>query len=84
MPVSRRVYLKYPCGKVFELRVPISLIDDDGYVTSILPGEYNYFESAKKKFEINNLKVIEREVQEPKPNNTSGFISLSRKIRSVE
>lgn len=80
-----KVYLKYPCGKIFEIKVPIYIKDDNGAGNSILPGEDKYFEYAKKRFEINNLKVIEELVEE----NTciqplSKFISLSRKIRSIE
>jgi hypothetical protein len=82
--VAKKIFLIYPCGKKFELRVPIPMAGDDGRVTSILPGADNYFEAAKKRFELNSLKVIEEEAPDKKPDKIQEFISLSHKIRSVE
>ena len=75
----RKVFLKYPCGKLFELRFPITAINVEGKSYSILPGTEHYFEYAKKKFEINNLKVIEREVVDDILNQPMPFISLIKK-----
>lgn len=82
--MSRKTYIIYPCGKKFEIRVPIIAIDDDGKPYSILPGADNYFEYAKLKFQINNLKVIEENVVDGSISQITPFISLSKKIRCVE
>ncbi len=79
-----KVYLKYPCGKLFEIRVPIAIIDEHGKQSTVLPGTDNYFKHAQQKFEINNLKVIERDTPDIKPIQPSKFITLSKRIRSVE
>jgi len=81
--MTRRCFLIYPCGKKFEIRIPITANGSDGKLYSVFPGSENYFECAKKKFEINNLKVIEEEVLDNTPQPAS-FISLTKKIRSVE
>lgn len=80
----RRVYLKYPCGKKFEIRVPITVIRADGTTCSVLPGADTYFNCAKQKFEINNLKVIEEQTLDKTPIIPPSFISLTKKIRCVE
>lgn len=82
--MSKKTFLIYPCGKKFEIRVPIAAKSNDGKPCSILPGADDYFEHAKKKFEINNLKVIEEEVSDKAPAQPTPFISLTRKVRSVE
>lgn len=79
-----KTFLVYPCGKLFEIRVPIAVKDNDGKSFSVLPGADNYFEYAKKKFEINNLKVIEKETPDRAPTQPTPFVSLTRKVRSVE
>lgn len=82
--MSKKTFLLYPCGKKFEIRVPIAAQGDDGKPCSVLPGAPNYFQHAKEKFEINNLKVIEEDVPDQKPVQPTPFISLNRKVRSVE
>lgn len=79
----RRCFLIYPCGKKFEIRIPI-IGNVDGKPVSILPGEENYFQYARQKFQINNLKVIEEEVHDKKIEQMPSFISLSKRIRCVE
>ena len=80
----RRVFLKYPCGKKFELKMPIIDIDEHGKVLSILPGSDKYFESAKKKFQINKLTVIEEDFPNEKPQTLANrFVSLINKIKSI-
>lgn len=81
--MSRKVFLKYPCGKLFELRIPIS-INMDNKVISVLPGEDSYFINAKKKFEINNIVVVEKEISDKTLSQSISFISLTKKIRCVE
>lgn len=78
-----KTYLKYPCGKLFEIRVPIMYNDGYGKLVSILPGNDNYFDYAKEKFEINNLKVIKQESKDDIL-NLSIFIPLVKKIKSIE
>lgn len=82
--MSRKTYLIYPCGKKFEIRIPITALGADGKSFAILPGADNYFEYAKKKFEINNLKVIEEVVADRTLEQPAPFISLTKKIRCVE
>lgn len=81
--MTRKCFLIYPCGKKFEIRIPI-IINIDGKPTSILPGTDNYFKYAKNKFEINNLKIIEEEVVDKAINQPITFISLVKKLRCVE
>lgn len=78
-----KVYLQYPCGKKFEIRVPIVITDKDGKQELIMPGTKEYFYYAKNKFQINNLKVIEQEVQCTKQDNIH-FVSLAKKTHSIE
>lgn len=59
-------------------------IGADGKPFSILPGTEDYFTHAKSKFEINNLKVVEKEVSSAVPSKVLPFISLTKKIRCVE
>lgn len=82
--MSKKTFLVYPCGKKFEIRVPIAVKSSDGKPRSVLPGSDNYFEHAKNKFEINNLRVIEEEVLDKAPAQPTPFVSLTRKVRSVE
>lgn len=82
--MSKKTFLIYPCGKKFEIRVPIATKSSDGKPCSVLPGADNYFECAKSKFEINNLKVIEEDVPDKTPSQPTPFVSLTRKVRSVE
>ena len=82
--MSRKTFLIYPCGKKFEIRIPIVSTDTDGKQSSVLPGAENYFIHAKKKFEINNLKVVEEEIPDKTPAQPTPFISLTKKIRCVE
>jgi len=82
--LSLKTYLIYPCGKKFEIRIPILVLDANGKSCSVLPGADNYFEHAKKKFEINNLKVVVEEVADKMPNQPTPFISLHKKLYSVE
>lgn len=81
--MSQKTFLIYPCGKKIEIRIPITANDESGKLYSILPGDNNYFKHAKIKFEINNLKVIEEDVPDL-PIKITTFISLTRKVRSVE
>ena len=82
--MSRRCFLRYPCGKTWELRMHIYIIGADGNRFSILPGSDQYFECAKKKFEINDLKVIEKDVAEQQYTTNESFVSLSHKSRCIE
>lgn len=83
--MAKKIFLQYPCGKKFELRMPINILDGNGKVIIILPSSKDYFEHAKNKFQINNLKVVEENMPDEKIIvSSTGFISLYRKIRSVE
>lgn len=82
--MSRRCFLKYPCGKLWQLSIPIYIIGSDGNRLAILPGSDRYFECAKKKFEINDLKVIEKDVAEQQYTTNEEFVSLSHKTRCIE
>ena len=53
-----KVFLLYPCGKKFEIRVPINILDNDGNKIVVLPGEKEYFIYATKKFQINKKYVF--------------------------
>jgi hypothetical protein len=81
--MNKGCYLKYPCGKLFLLKIPISTVIN-GKTCSILPGDESYFEYAQQKFQINNLKVIEMEISASPPQNKQKFITLSKKIRAIE
>lgn len=81
---KKRVFILYPCGKKFEIRVPINTLDSNGKKIAILPGQDSYFIYAKEKFQINNLKIIEEEVCIPESKEPIVFISLAKKVRSVE
>lgn len=76
--MDKKVCIKYPCGKLFELRIPI-VITEDKKTIHILPGSEKYFEYAKQKFQINDLKVIEIEVPKQLSREKSDFISLLKK-----
>jgi hypothetical protein len=78
-----KVFLLYPCGKLFEIRVPINTLDDDGNKIVVLPGEKDYFKHATKKFQINNLKIIECEHDLKDIKESMVFISLIKKVRSI-
>lgn len=82
--MARRCFLKYPCGKLFEIKVPIRVdnIGENEYY--VLPGTDEYFYQATKKFSINNLEVIEQELPEQSINQSTDFISLYNRIRSIE
>lgn len=80
--MTNAVFLLYPCGKKIRVKVPIVVIDENGKAVSILPSDPNYFLHAKSKFQINNLKVIEMEIEEMKPQDPN-FVSLYRKVRCV-
>lgn len=80
----KKCFLVYPCGKKFELRVPIATVIN-GDPKIIIPGSNEYFEHAKQKFQIQTLRVIEEEIPEaPTPVSTPGFISLTRKKKSID
>ena len=81
--IKKRCFLQYPCGKLLELKMPI-IIDTNGKLISILPDDDNYFNYAKEKFQINNLKVVEKEMIEKKITEQEVFISLIKKRRSIE
>jgi hypothetical protein len=83
MANKKKCFLQYPCGKMFELRIPIIISIDEKYI-SILPDDDNYFTHAKYKFQINNLKVIEVEASDQKNGEQVLFISLAKKIHSIE
>ncbi len=76
-------YIKYPCGKKFEIRVPITILDINGKSITILPGDAQYFHHAKNKFQINNLKVVEEDCVSVILDNAN-FVSLNRKKRSID
>lgn len=81
----KKCFLQYPCGKRFELKFPILILDDNNVTTHILPGSEEYVKQAKQKFQMGNLKVIVEEVYEKIPLNVKeDFISLSHKIHSIE
>ncbi len=82
--MNHKCYILYPCGKKFEIRIPIISLDDSGNKITILPGEKDYIIYAKKKFQINNLKIIEEEFGTTEPIEQELFISLVKKIRSIE
>jgi hypothetical protein len=80
--IKKGCFLLYPCGKLFEIRIPITILENDIQLT-ILPTDDNYFQYAKNKFEINNLKVIEKEMYvQSQP--IKGFISLVKKIKCIK
>lgn len=82
--MARKIFLKYPCGKLFEIKIPISVVDENGKQISVLPGAEDYFKYAQIKFQINNLKVIEQEVLETNSSQPVQFITLSKRIRCIE
>lgn len=79
----KRVFLIYPCGKMWQLRTPITIIID-GNSTNIYPDMPEYFQHAKNKFEINNLRVVEKDIESTDIQQIKGFISLTKKIRCVD
>ena len=85
MATNMRVFLQYPCGKRWELRVPITITELDGKIFTILPTDKDYIQHARKRFEINNLKVVEIEMEMKNTILPShSFISLVRKKTATE
>jgi hypothetical protein len=80
----KRCFLRYPCGKELELRVPITTIDDAGNNKIILPNDVDYFIHAKKKFQINDLKIVEKDIVYSAQKEAIDFVSLGKKVRSIE
>lgn len=81
---NKKVFILYPCGKKFEIRVPITVVNDDGSTIVAMPGSENYLFHAQKKFQINNLKVIEEEVNLPINKTIAHFVSLVRTKRAID
>lgn len=79
-----RYYIQYPCGKLFELRAPIYIVDANGKMTSVSPRDNNFLIEAKKKFENGKLKVIAKDVSEQNPKQDNGFVSLAPKKKPVD
>ena len=78
--MNRRCYLKYACGKLFELKIPI-VADINGENTLITPEDSRYFELAKKKFQVGDIEVVEKDIPSEEKSINCSFISLVRKSK---